>query len=268
MTQADIVDLCYAGRGAEVDEIRRRSKDPEDDFSRLAHYIGRVGATRSSANTVVRAVIKVPALRKISCIRTVPAPEPREVAIDQEYMSPYEIVWVICQESTSQNPMQTQSALHAIVDLDFPLNSQIRTGLASRKRIITRVHAELQIADRFSRDQHMEFVDNDKYIGCSKPACYFCYNWLSNHKHRYIWPATHHKIIIGCRGPDRDINEAGATFLKEMYTKMCGRLDQDILEFLLNSQHGDVHLRHHYLSTEGSSRAPTEISTRPFTETS
>ena len=197
MTHVDIVDLCYARRGAEVDEIRRRSKDPADDFSRLAHYIGRLGATRSSVNTVIRAIIKVPALRKISCIRTVPALEPREVAIDQEYMSPYEIVRVICQESTSQNPIQIQSALHAIVDLDFPLNSKIRTGLASRKRIVTRVHAELQLADRFSRDQYMEFVDNDKYIGCSKPACYFCYNWLCNHKHRYILPATHSKIIAG-----------------------------------------------------------------------
>ena len=269
MTQADIVDLCYAERGADVDEVRRSSKDPEDDFSRLAHYIGRLGATRSSANTVVRAMIKVPALRKISCIRTVPALETPEVTIDQEYTIPYEIVRMICQESTSQNIIQTQYALHAIVDLDFPLNSQIRTGLASRKKIITRVHAELQIADRFSRDPHMEFVDNDKYIGCSKPACYFCYNWLHNHRHRYVLPATHHKIIVGCRGPDRDINEAGATILKEMYTKMCGRLDQDILEFLFNSQHGSIHRRNQYMSTEGSSRTLTKISVRPsFTETS
>jgi hypothetical protein len=268
MTHADIVDLCYARRGAEVDEIRRRSKGPEDDFSRLAHYIGRLGATRSSANTVVRTIIKVSALSKISAIRTVPAPEPREVAIDQEYMSPYEIVKVICRESTSQNPIEIQSVLHAIVDLDFPLDSKIRNGLASRKRFVTRVHAELQIADKFSRNQYMEFVDDDRYIGCSKPACYFCYNWLCNHQHRYIPPATHNKIIVGCRGPDRDINEAGATFLKEMYIKMCRRLDQDVLEFLSNSQHAGAHLRNHYMSTEGSSRAPTQIPTRPFNGTS
>ncbi len=267
MTLADLIDLCYAVRGPEVDGIRRRSKDAEDDFSRLAHYIGRLGATRSSANTVVRAMMKVSALRKISDIRTVEAPEPREVTIDQEYMTPYEIVWTICKESTSQNPMQIQSALHAIVDLDFPLNSKIRTGLASRKSIVTRVHAELQIADRFSRDRYMKFVEDDKYIGCSKPACYFCHSWLCNHKHWYVLPATHHKIVAGCRGPDSDINEAGAMFLKEMYTKLCGGLDQDILEFLLNSQHGGAHLRHHYMSTEGSSRAPSQIAMMSFIET-
>lgn len=264
MTLVDLIDLCYTMRGVGVDEIRKRSKDTEDDFSKLAHYIGRLGATRSSADTVVRAMITVPALRQISRIRTVKALASQDVMIDEKYMSPYEIVWAICEDSTSQNPVQIQSALHAVVDLDLPPNSEIRSSLASRKTIVTRVHAELQIADKFSRDRYMEFVENDKYIGCSKPACYFCYNWLSNHKHRYVLPATHHKIIPGCRGPDSDINEAGATILMEMYTKMCGGLDQDILDFLLNSQHGSVRLGRQYMSTEGSSRAPSQISTRPF----
>jgi hypothetical protein len=107
----------------------------------------------------------------------------------------------------------------------------------------------------------MKFVEDDRYIGCSKSACYFCHSWLSNHRHRYVPPATHHKIISGCRGPDSNINEAGATFLKEMYSKMCGGLGQDILEYLLNSQHGGVQVRHHYMSTEGSSRAPSQIAT-------
>ena len=263
MTLADLVDLCYATRGAEVDEIRRRVRDPEDDFSRLAHYIGRLGATRSSTDTVVRSMMKVPDLRRISEIRRVDAPDTRVVMVGQEYMSPYEIVWAICKESTSQNPVQIHDALHAIVDLDSPLNDKIRPVLASRKPIVTRVHAELQIADKFSRDRYMEFVDDDKYIGCSKPACYFCHSWLSHHQHRYVLPATHHKIIVGCRGPDSGINAAGATFLKGMYAKMCQGLDQDILEYLLDPQNDGARLRHH-MSTEGSSRAPSQIATRPL----
>jgi len=189
------------------------------------------------------------------------------VTIDQEYKSPYEIVWAICKESTSQNPMQIEDALHAMVHLDSPVNGEIREGLASRKSIVTRVHAELQVADRFSRDQYMEFVEGDKYIGCSKPACYFCYNWLCSHRHQYTPPATHHKIIPGCRGPDSNINEAGAVILKEMYGKICSVLDQDILNFLISSEHGDTHRRRQYMSTEGSSRAPSRISARVFNDT-
>lgn len=110
----------------------------------------------------------------------------------------------------------------------------------------------------------MEFLDDDKYIGCSKPACYFCYNWLRNHNHDYIPPATHNKVILGCRGPDSDINEAGAIVLKDIYSKICGNLDQHILDFLLSSENRNANPNHQYMSTEGSSRAPSRISTVPI----
>ncbi|KAH8591392.1 hypothetical protein B0O99DRAFT_654495 [Bisporella sp. PMI_857] len=260
ITPAAIIGQCYAMRGDEVKKIKERSTDPEDEFSKLAHYLGRLGATRSSANAVVRGMIKVPALHQISEIRTVNAPSPREVTIDQEYLSPYEIVWAICKDSTLQNPMQIRSALLTVVDLDLPTNDKIRTRLASRNTIVTRVHAELQVADRFSRDKYMEFVDGDRYVGCSKPACYFCHSWFSTHRHKYARPATHHKIIPGCRGPDNGLNEVGTAILKEMYGKICGKLDQDILDCLLSSENGDTHRRRGYMSTEGSSRAPSRIS--------
>jgi hypothetical protein len=265
-TLVDLVTLCYDMREAELKEIRGISKDADDDFRKLAHYIGRLGATRSSSNKVVEAMAIVPGLRQISKICIIKeAPKPRDVTIDRENMSPYEIVRAICTDSTSQNPLHIRSALQAIVDIDFPMNNndRVRTTLASRRSITTRVHAELQIADKFSQPKSMEFVDDDKYIGCSKPACYFCYNWLSNHQHNYISPSTHNKIIPGCRGPDNSINEAGAGILKDMYAKICGNLDQDILDFLLNPQDRDADPRGQYMSTEGSSRAPSRFSAVP-----
>lgn len=113
-------------RGPEIEDIRRRSEGDDNDFRKLAHYIGRLGATRSSANTVVRAMIRVPSLRQISEIRTVDAPESRDVTIDPENMSPYEIVRAICTKSKFQNPIQIESALRAIVDLDSPINDTNR----------------------------------------------------------------------------------------------------------------------------------------------
>jgi hypothetical protein len=92
-------------------------------------------------------------------------------------------------------------------------------------------HAELQLAGTFSRFREMEFVDSDKNIGCRKPACYFCCNWLCINKHFYIQPATHHKIIPGCRGPDNALNEAGAGVLEDMYTNISQQVGQDIFAF-------------------------------------
>ncbi|KAK1584937.1 uncharacterized protein LY79DRAFT_519668 [Colletotrichum navitas] len=261
MAIADIVDYCYDMRVDDVNKIKRMSKHSTDDFCKLAHYVGRLGATRSAARYVVKGMMTVPALGHISGIRTVEAPSIRKVIMDQRDLSPYEIVREICKEPASQNPLQNRMALRTLVEFDLPSETNnVRVRLNSQSTIITRVHAELQIADKFSRD-HYAFVDGDKYVGCSKPACYFCFHWLSNHKHGYALPAAHYKIIPGCRGPDSNINESGAAVLKEMYAKLCAGLGQHILDFLLKTGSGDK--RQYYenqaQSTEGSSYAQSRI---------
>lgn len=254
MTLGDIVDFCYSMRQPEFDEIKQLSKKSLDDYESLAHFIWRLGATRSAVRAIVEGVKKVPDLRKIGCIRTLDAPVVQEVRLDQRDLTPYEIVRGIYVEASHKNPVQIEQALHKVVDLDLPsLSGGIRTSLASRSTIITRVHAELQVADKFSRDRRgMAFVGDDKYIGCSKPACYFCFNWLSGHKHGYVPPATHNKIIVGCRGPDQDVNESGAAVLTAMYSRLCSQLGHDILDRLLHFEPRSARTAFQYQSTEGS----------------
>jgi hypothetical protein len=159
MTHEDIIDYCYNMRGPEVQEIKERSRDVPDDFSNLAHYIGRLGATRSAVNTVVRAMAKVPALCQISIIRTVDAPETKDITVLPDFSNPYEIVLAICKDLMPQNPMLT---INALCGLDLLLDGDIRAKLASRRTVLTRVHAELQLADKLSRIKHFSFVDDDK----------------------------------------------------------------------------------------------------------
>ncbi|PMD30803.1 hypothetical protein L207DRAFT_612083 [Hyaloscypha variabilis F] len=56
-----------------------------------------------------------------------------------------------------------------------------------------RVHAELILLDLFW-SQNLEFVENDKYIGCSKPACYCCYHYITVHPGRFVPPACHNNL--------------------------------------------------------------------------
>lgn len=79
-------------RRDEVAKIKGRSRDANDDFGKLAHYIGRLGATRSAAYHVVKGVLKVSALSRISDVRTVEAPGIHKLIMDQAALSPYEIV--------------------------------------------------------------------------------------------------------------------------------------------------------------------------------
>lgn len=254
---ADIIDYCYGMRGQQVNQIHKRSKRSQDDYERLAHHIGRLGATRSAARSVVKGMTEVPDLLQITSVQAVNAPDVRQVPTDRAAMSPYEIVRGICEETTLQNPMDCLAALLRIVELDLPFdNASLRARLNSQEAVVTRVHCELQIADKFSKGG-LSFVGDDRYIGCSKPACYFCYSWLSNHQHGYVLPATHCKIILGCRGPDTGINESGVVFLKGMYAKVCARLGQDILGYLLEMK--PLRRGYQYQSTEGSSYAQSGL---------
>ncbi|OAG08424.1 uncharacterized protein CC84DRAFT_1087295 [Paraphaeosphaeria sporulosa] len=250
------VDLCHDMRNAEYHQIKRYSANAGDEFSRLAHYVWRLGATREAANTVVEAMVTVPSLKRVHEIRTVSAPATVEKTIHPSCVSPHEVLHGISADSASRNPMHYKHAFARLHELDSPFVRPIHSSMVSRQTIVTRVHAELQIADTFSRSRDIEFVDKDKYIGCSKSACYFCYNWLCNHKHYYVQPATHHKIIPGCRGPDDNLNETGRNVLVDMYSKIVRQIGQDILDFLQEN----LQPRLQYMSTEASSRATSRLS--------
>ena len=77
------------------------------------------------------------------------------------------------------------------------------TQLLRKKRTTkTRVHAELLLIDHFDSNG-LEFLDgNDKYIGCSKPACYLCHAYIKHHPGRYTIPQSHQKLYVGWRVPD------------------------------------------------------------------
>tara|TARA_R110002003_G_scaffold95_1_gene7237 strand:+ start:15165 stop:15947 length:783 start_codon:yes stop_codon:yes gene_type:complete len=244
------IDHCHDMRITGRDHLKSYSKSASDAFARLAHFIWRLGATRSAVNRVVEAMMIVPSLRRISHIRQVPAPKIVEKTLDANLVNPHEVLYDVIADSKNVNPLQCENAFKRLCELDRPVDRPVKNAMVARKVVVTRVHAELQIADKFSRSKDKEFVANDKYIGCSKPACYFCYLWLCNHKHDYVPPATHYKIIPGCRGPDSKLNEAGATVLMETYAKISREMGQDVFHFL----HENARPRTQYMSTEASTR--------------
>ncbi|RDI86478.1 hypothetical protein Vi05172_g3515 [Venturia inaequalis] len=247
-----LINLCYDMRDSEICHINNKSNGPESDFSKLAHFIWRLGATRCAVNRVVEGALKDPSLQLISDIRTIKAPETARITTEARFLSPHEVLHSIVNDSVMHNPLHDKDVFDRLCQLDVPRSRPIHTEMAKRTTVVTRVHAELQIADRFSRSKDMKFVGDDRFIGCSKPACYFCSAWLCEHKKDYVSPGTHRKVIPGCRGPDNDLNEAGAQVLLDLYRKIVRRVGQDIYQFLQESHQP----RRHFMSTE----APSETS--------
>lgn len=69
----------------------------------------------------------------------------------------------------------------------------------------TLVHAELLLLDHFWRNDYQFWV-RDRYIGCSKPACYSCYRYISNHPGNFVDPPSHYKIHMNWRAPGASPN--------------------------------------------------------------
>ena len=87
----------------------------------------------------------------------------------------------------------------------------------------TLVHAELQLLD-YARRENMGFLDNDKYIGCSKPACYACYHYILALAPEYhtVIPPSHYKLYLGWRVPEisKHRGEAAAKARNNVMDKM------------------------------------------------
>jgi hypothetical protein len=84
---------------------------------------------------------------------------------------------------------------------DFDAELLKHRRLKNDNTIVTRVHAEIIVADLFSRRNWL-FVDDDKYIGCSKGACFCCASYLDLHHFGFVKPASHNEVILGWRGPN------------------------------------------------------------------
>lgn len=59
-----------------------------------------------------------------------------------------------------------------------------------------RVHAEVQILEHFHANK-LDWADGgDRYIGCSKPACFCCHLYFRHHPLRPVVPDCHNKVYL------------------------------------------------------------------------
>jgi hypothetical protein len=102
----------------------------------------------------------------------------------------------------SSNAAEIQENREGLEQLDHlhKLSEQLRSYCMSEDWR-PRVHAELILLDLFwTKD--FDFVAGDRYIACSKPACYCCYHYIREHPGRFVPPACHNNSWLNWRPPD------------------------------------------------------------------
>ncbi|KAF2093899.1 hypothetical protein NA57DRAFT_61115 [Rhizodiscina lignyota] len=238
-------------------------------YADMKHFVARLRAHVYSVKDVVKASLLTPSLRKIGEIKVEPSSEPRNAILPDRYLNPYRTFTRCLAEEIA--PMRISVLLKSVTEreasLDFDSASRKHSQITNTNTFITRVHAEILLADLFSR-RNFDFVDDDKYIGCSKPACYCCARYFESHpKTKFVRPATHNKILLGWRCPepnqDLDIRGRGKKTIEQIERTMNWTVRQHLMEKL---EEGGEPIEFHWQSTNGSVRDLSILSGRviPF----
>ena len=133
-------------------------------------------------------------------------------------------------------------------------SSELSELLKKQHSTKTRVHAELLLIDHFEKFGCNFLGGDDKYIGCSKPACYMCYAYITMHPGRYAVPPSHQKLYVGWRLPDNYSTDPNSDRRQASQEKMLLRLIDKVREDIVTDiESRTSRLLYHADSTTGMS---------------
>ena len=117
-----------------------------------------------------------------------------------------------------------------MLDKRLELSKQLNE-LCTSSKWRPKVHAELILLNHFWT-QKLEFVDGDRYIGCSKPACFCCYHYFRAHPGGFVTPACHNNNWINWRPPDiQDSNDTASIKLRaDILNEMVKKIRIEVLD--------------------------------------
>lgn len=72
-----------------------------------------------------------------------------------------------------------------------------------------RIHAEVLVLDWFYH-KDLDFVDNYRYVGCSKPSCYCCDLYMRHHPGEFVRRASHGNLWPNWRAPIPPLDDGEA----------------------------------------------------------
>lgn len=181
-----------------ISHSARDEQFPSKPFGDLRHYIGRLGEHLKVVKNLVDAILAMPDLldnfkietRRSSC--SIPSPlHPDRI----------ELNGIVGRMFNDGGEITRYRA--SLATMDRIVEGDLSRGVKKESSFTTRVHAELLLVDLFQEHEY-DFVANDKYVGCSKPACYCCYHYIAALRGGFhlSMPACHNNVYLAWRVPD------------------------------------------------------------------
>ena len=163
------------------------------------HYIGRLGHHARSARALASHTPKVMVFLESYSVQAIPIP-PR-LSIGRPPVREATTVEGALGRMLPANSPDLELYQQALAHLCrlFDISERFREDYAEANKL-TRVHAEVQVLHHFHQN-NKEFANRDKYIACSKPACFCCLLYFRHHPGGFVEPDSHHQIYLAWQPP-------------------------------------------------------------------
>ncbi len=165
-------------------------------FDDIRHLLGRLGEHLKAIKTIVAAALRFPAILDEFEVKARASPPARSY-----FQSSHSIKLDGIASRIFTKEEEIAHYQEALETLQQTSNGALLGRLQQDCLFKTRIHAELLLADFFYWNQ-FDFVGDDPYIGCSKPACFNCFQYILTHPGNFALPACHNKLYLAWRSPD------------------------------------------------------------------
>ncbi|KAK8003272.1 pyruvate carboxylase [Apiospora arundinis] len=203
-----LLELCYLAyeqRKSEYMKLITRRGHPLEDESHqsesvqryvcLRHVIGRLASHIRAPRQVLWDALRhrnifdegVSTVRRVSAVKGVPRPEPDGLTTP---------AGILKRMVKPDNPkMKDYQSAMEIMDNHMHIGEKIIQSYESPD-FRPSVHCEVQVLEHFY-ENNLRYSHNDRFIACSKPACYCCHLYFKAHpadpeeprSHQKIWPS-------------------------------------------------------------------------------
>ena len=203
-------------------------------WSTLRHYIGRLGSWSRASKTLLRAASAHPGLLTDFSIEYLSSPPPIAAPIRDEKTN---LDSALGRMFSKDERLRLEEAREVVRDNHIlDISTQFLNKYTDPK-FKPRIHAEVLLLEHFYHGK-LAFVENDRYIGCSKPTCYCCDLYMKLHPGNFVPRQSHGNLWVNWRAPIPPIDdgEAAKRHTAKLLNAMVKYVRQDALNQLLSKQ--------------------------------
>ena len=217
-------DQLYAGPNAAGADPR------QSPFWGVRHYIGRLAHHIRAPKELVEDANSLGYLldqfsvEQVGTIQAVSAPEPDDQTTLQGILGR-----MVVQKHDEQRFQELTAATNTL-DHKFQIMKRINTWY-NEKSFKPRVHCEVRILEHFY-EKKLKYIRNDRYIACSKPACFCCQLYIRYHPADCVEPESHQKIYHKWGPPrlDKGSDDPGYTRQRDILNSMVREIRKQAIE--------------------------------------